>query len=164
MYELTLKYSDMFPKHKLDCCEVRAFVHKINLVDERPFKLPYRRMPPAHYQKLKVTLNEMEEKGIIQKSTSEFASPLVLVWKRNRDLSIWTDFRWLNARTVKDAYSLPHQADYLADLGGNALSITLDITSRFYNIPLHENHKTFTAFNSPVGLHKYNELMETRTF
>lgn len=127
-------------------------------MDERPFKLPYRRVPPAHYQKLRVMLNELEDKGIIRKSTSEFASPLVLVWKRNGELCICTDFRWLNARTVKDAYPLPHQADCLAALGGNTLFSTMDLTSGFYNVPLHEDHKKYTAFASPVGLHEYNRL------
>lgn len=158
MCNLVIKYADIFSKHKLDCGEVKDFVHKIHLVDERPFKLPYRRVPPAHYQKLRETLNEMEEKGIIRKSTSEFASPLVLVWKKNGDLRICTDFRWLNARTVKDAYPLPHQADCLAALGGNVLFSTMDLTSGFYNVPLHEDHKKFTAFASPVGLHEYNRL------
>jgi len=48
-------------------------------------------VPLAHYQKLWVMLKEMEEKGIIRKSASEFASPLVLVWKKNGDLHICTD-------------------------------------------------------------------------
>ncbi len=47
-----------------------------------PFRLPYRRIPPAHYQKLRIALTEMEEQGIIRKSVSEYASPLVLVWKK----------------------------------------------------------------------------------
>lgn len=64
------------------------------------------------------TLDEMEEKEIIRKSNSEFASALVLVWEKNGDLRICTDFRWLNARTVKDAHPLSHQADVLAALGG----------------------------------------------
>lgn len=158
MCRLTLKYSDIFSRDKLDCGEAKDFVHRIHLVDEKPFRLPYRRVPPAHFQKLRVVLSEMEEKGIIRKSTSEFASPLVLVWKKNGDLRICTDFRWLNARTVKDAHPLPHQADCLAALGGNALFSTMDLTSGFYNVPLHEDDKKFTAFSSPVGLHEYNRL------
>lgn len=125
-------------------------------MNERPFKLPYRHVPPAQYQKLRVTLNEMEERGIIRKSTSEFASQHVLVWKRNGDLCICTDFRWLNAQTV--AFPLLHQEDCLAALAGNALFSTMDLKSGFYNIPLHEDHKKFTAFASPVGLHEYNRL------
>ena len=158
MCKLSLQYADIFSRDSLDCGEATDFVHRIHLVDEKPFRLPYRRVPPGHFQKLRVALNEMEERGIIRKSKSEFASPLVLVWKKNGDLRICTDFRWLNARTVKDAYPLPHQADCLAAMGGNALFSTMDLTSGFYNVPLHEDDKKFTAFSSPTGLYEYNRL------
>jgi len=52
LVELLEKYNDIFSKHALDCGEARGFVHHIRLTDERPFRLPYRRVPPAHYQKL----------------------------------------------------------------------------------------------------------------
>ena len=100
----------------------------------------------------------MEEKEIIRKSSSEYASPLVLVWKKNGDLRLCTDFRWLNGRTVKDAHPLPHQADVLAALGGNSFFSTMDLTSGYYNVPLHEEDKKYTAFSSPLGLHEYNRL------
>lgn len=156
--DLVLEYESIFSRHSLDCGEVRDFVHRIRLVDERPFRLPFRRVPPSQYQKLRVALNEMEERGIIRKSVSEFASPLVLCWKKNGDLRICTDFRWLNARTVKDAHPLPHQEDCLAALGGNSFFSTMDLTSGFYNVPLHEDDKKYTAFTTPVGLHEYNRL------
>jgi hypothetical protein len=152
------QYESIFSRHKMDCGEAKEFVHRIHLVDDKPFRLPYRRIPPSQYEKLRMTLNEMEEKGIIQKSSSEYASALVLVWKRNGDLRVCTDFRWLNARTVKDAYPLPHQADALAALGGNALFSTMDLTSGFYNVPLHPDDRKYTAFSSPFGLHEYNRL------
>lgn len=100
----------------------------------------------------------MELKGIISKSVSEYASPLVLVWKKSGDLRICTDFRWLNAKTIKDAHPLPHQADCLAALGGNAFFSTMDLTSGFYNIPLHESDRRYTAFTTPLGLYDYNRL------
>lgn len=86
----------------MDCGEATDFVHRIRLVDDKPFRLPYRRVPPCHYDKLRTALNEMEELGIIRKSQSEYSSPLVLVVKPSGDLRICNDFRWLNARTVKD--------------------------------------------------------------
>lgn len=82
----------------------------------------------------------------------------MLVWKRNGDLRLCTDFRWLNKSTVKDAYPLPHQADCLAALGGNSLFSTMDLTSGFYNMPLHENDRKFSAFTTPMGLYEYNRL------
>ncbi|KAL0152835.1 hypothetical protein M9458_051856, partial [Cirrhinus mrigala] len=152
------KLLHIIEKDKMDCGEAKGFVHRINLTDDRPFRFPYRRIPPSQYAKLRTVLNEMEEKGIIRKSHSDYASPLVLVWKKNGDLRICTDFRWLNARTVRDAYPLPHQSDVLAALGGNAFFSTMDLTSGYYNVPLEEEHKKYTAFSSPFGLHEYNRL------
>ncbi len=100
----------------------------------------------------------MEERDIIRKSTSEYASPIVLVWKKNGNLRLCTDFRWLNARTVRDAHPLPHQADALAALGGNVFFSTMDLTSGYYNVEVHEEDKKFTAFTSPSGLYEYNRL------
>lgn len=82
------------------------------------------RVPPAHYQKLQQVLTDIEEQGIIRKSVSEYASPLVMVWKKD-------GFWWLNARTLKDAHPLPHHSDCLAALGVNTYFSTMDLTSGF---------------------------------
>lgn len=155
--QLLIEYQDIFSKHSLDCGEVKEYTHRIHLTDNRPFRLPYRRVPPAHYQKLRQVLTDMEQKGIIRKSSSEYASPLVMVWKKDGGVRICTDFRWLNVRTLKDAHPLPHQSDCLAALGGNCLFSTMDLTSGFFNIPMHEDDK-YTAFTTPLGLHEYNRM------
>lgn len=158
LVQLIMRHEDVFSKHKLDCGEAKEFVHRIRLSDDRPFRLPYRRVPPAQYQKLRSILSEMEEQDIIRKSNSEWASPLVLVWKKNGDLRVCVDYRWLNARTVKDAHPLPHQADCLAALGGNVIFSAMDLTSGFYNIVMSEEDKKFTAFTTPMGLYEFNRL------
>lgn len=80
---------------------------------------------------------------MICKSNSEYDSPLVLCRKKNSDLHVCTDFRWSNARTVKDAHPLPQQADCIAAMGGNAfLFCTMDLTIWFYNVPVHEDNNT----------------------
>lgn len=158
LVELVEEYQDIFSRHSLDCGKAEGFVHRIRLTDDRPFRMPYRRVPPAHYERLRQVLTEMEEVGIIRKSISEYASPLVMVWKKDGGLRICTDFRWLNARTLKDAHPLPHQADCLAALGGNAFFSTMDLTSGFYNIPMCEEDKKYTAFTTPVGLYEYNRM------
>lgn len=158
LVDLLARYESVFSRNSLDCGKAKDFVHRIRLSDSRPFRLPYRRLSPSHYEKLRLALNEMEERDIIRKSSSEYASPLVLVWKKNGDLRLCTDFRWLNARTIKDAHPLPHQADALAALGGNAFFSTMDLTSGYYNVEVHEEDKKFTAFTSPFGLYEYNRL------
>ncbi|XP_026092444.1 uncharacterized protein LOC113065403 [Carassius auratus] len=158
LVDLIEKYECIFSKHRLDCGKVEGYVHRIRLSDDRPFRLPYRRLPPNQYDKLRQALDEMEERDIIKRSSSEYASPLVIVWKRNGDLRLCTDFRWLNARTIKDAHPLPHQADALAALGGNIFFSTMDLTSGYYNVEVHEEDRKYTAFTSPFGLYEYNRL------
>lgn len=58
----------------------------------------------------------MDLRGIITKLVRECTSLLILVWKKSRDLRIYADFCWLNAKTVKDARPLPRQADCLPAL------------------------------------------------
>ncbi|KAK7906651.1 hypothetical protein WMY93_015263 [Mugilogobius chulae] len=158
LMQLVQKYEDVFSKNKLDCGSAKDIVHRIHLSDTRPFRLPYRRVPPGQYHKLREVLSEMEELEIIRKSNSEWASPLVLVWKKNGDLRICVDYRWLNARTIKDAHPLPHQADCLAALGGSAIFSAMDLTSGFYNIAMAEEDKKLTAFTTPMGLYEFNRL------
>ncbi|XP_055717354.1 uncharacterized protein LOC129810649 [Salvelinus fontinalis] len=158
LVQLIARYECIFSRNKLDCGKATGYVHRVRLSDTKPFRLPYRRLSPNHYDKLRQALDEMEEREVIRKSSSEYASPLVLVWKKSGDLRLCTDFRWLNARTVKDAHPLPHQADALAALGGNAFFSTMDLTSGYYNVEVHEDDKKFTAFTSPFGLYEYNRL------
>uniref|UniRef100_A0AAV2KT76 ribonuclease H n=1 Tax=Knipowitschia caucasica TaxID=637954 RepID=A0AAV2KT76_KNICA len=156
--ELIVEYESIFSRNKLDCGKATGYLHRIRVLDEKPFRLPCRRIPPTQYEKLRQALDEMEEREIIRKSSSEFASPLVLVSKKSGDLRICNDFRWLNARTVKDAHPLPHPADALAALGGNAFFSTMDLTSGYYNVEVHEEDKKYTAFSSPFGLYEYNRM------
>ncbi|XP_051757199.1 uncharacterized protein LOC127516500 isoform X1 [Ctenopharyngodon idella] len=158
LLQLIQRHQDVFSKHKLDCGKAKEFVHRIHLSDNRPFRLLYRRVPPAQYQTLRKVLSDMEEQEIIRKSCSEWASPLVLVWKKSGDLRVCVDYCWLNARTIKDAHPLPHQADCLAALGGNAIFSAMDLTSGFYNIAMAEEDKKLTAFTMPMGLFEFNRL------
>lgn len=93
LLQLIQKYEDIFARSKLDCGMAKDFVHCIHLSDQRPFRLPYR--CEGEYHKLRQVLTEMEERS------ERWASPLMLVRKKNGNLRIWVDYRWLNARTSK---------------------------------------------------------------
>lgn len=100
----------------------------------------------------------MEEREIIRKSSSKFASPLVLAWNKSGDMRVCNDFRWLNAQTIKDVHPLPHPADALAALGDNAYFSTMDLMSGYYNVEVHEADRKYTAITSPFGLYEYNHM------
>lgn len=158
LVNLIAEFQSIFSRDKLDCGKAVGCLHRIRVVDDKPFLLPCRHMPPTQYEKLKGALDEMEEREIIRKSSSDFESPLVLVWKKSGDIRICNDFRWLNAQTIKDTHPLPHPADALAALGGNVFFSTMDLTSGYYNVEVHKEDRKYTAFTSPFGSYEYNRM------
>ena len=58
-------------------------------------------------KRLQKHLQEMLEIGAIRRSNSPWASPVVLVQKKDGGLRFSIDLRKLNNRIIKDAQSLP---------------------------------------------------------
>ncbi len=88
--------------------------HKIELVpDGKPFKQQVRRVPVHLRAEFEENLKSMLDRGIIRRSKSEFASPVVLVRKKNGQLRICIDYRRLNSITKKDSFPLPNMDDLI---------------------------------------------------
>jgi hypothetical protein len=61
---------------------------------------PYR-MPLCEREKVKTTIDDLLKNGIIRESTSPFASPVLLVHKKDDGSRLWLDYRAFNEITVK---------------------------------------------------------------
>ena len=100
-------------------------------------------------------IRRMEEAGIIQRSYSLWASPVVIVGKKGEEKRFCVDYRKLNAVTKVDAYPLPRIDDLLDSLGGATWFSTIDLASRFWQISMHEEDIKKTAFITPSGLYEF---------
>ena len=104
------------------------------------------------YEEVKKHLWAMLKIGAIRKSNSPWASAVVLVRKKDGSLRFCIDLRWLDAHTIKDAYSLPHIKKTLDCLGGARIFMSLDLNSGYWQVEMDEASKELTAFTvGPLG-------------
>ena len=107
LQDLICKWKAVFSTGATDLGYTRLVEHEINLTDDKPYREPYRRIPPSMFDEVREHLREMLEIGAIRESSSPYSSNLVLVRKSDGSLRLCIDYRGVNRKTIKDAHSLP---------------------------------------------------------
>ena len=97
----------------------------------------------------------MQECGIIEPSASKWASPIVLVKKKDGTLRFCVDYRWLNSVSQADAYPMPRVDELIDRLGGARFITTLDLTCGYWQVPVSPPK---TAFTTPFSLYQFNVM------
>ena len=83
----------------------------------------------------------MEKEGIIERSSSELAAPIVLVKKKDGTLRMCVDYRRLNFLSRVDAY--PMRVDDLIDRLGDAKFVSTLVLSRgYWQVPVSEDTRS----------------------
>ena len=100
----------------------------------------------------------MLEKGVIEQSTSPWASPIVLVQKKDGTIRFCVDYRKLNNVTCKDAYPLPRVDDTLDTLFGSQWFSTIDLVSGYWQVEIEEPDRPKTAFCATEGLFQFRVM------
>ena len=120
--------------------------HEINTQGAMPIKQYARRVPHAMKGKVKDLVEEMLRKDVIQSTHSPWASPIVLVAKKDGSTRFCVDYRRLNAVTKPDVFPLPRIDDCLDVLEGVRYFSTLDLDSGFWQVKMQEESAEKTAF------------------
>ena len=153
--ELFVKFHHIFALEDMELGKTDMVKHVIRLDDQTPFRERYRRIPPHQYDEVKKHLKEMLEIGPIRKSQSPWASAVVLVRKKDGVLRFCINLRRLNARTIKDAQTLPRIEDSLDSLNGAVIFTSLDLKSGYWQVELDEESIPYTAFTvGPLGFYE----------
>ena len=100
----------------------------------------------------------MQEQGVIQPSQSPWASPIVLVQKKDGSIRFCIDYRKVNKVTRKDSYPLPKVDDLLDSLAGAQWFSTLDLASGYWQVEVHPQHREKTAFTTGQGLYEFRVM------
>ena len=124
-----------------------------------PLCQPYRRQNPAVRREEMAQVQQMLASEVIRPSNSPWASPVVMVKKKDGSLRFCVDFHQLNTATIKDAHPLPRIDDLLNALHGARWFSTLDLKSGYWQVPIMERDKEKTAFRTSSGqLYEFNQV------
>lgn len=90
-----------------------------------------------------------------QPSISEYASPVVLVRKKDGTTRLCVDYRQINKKIVKDRYPLPLIEDQLDMLQDAKIFTTLDLKNGFFHVLLDKDSRKYTSFIIPDGQYEF---------
>ncbi len=152
------EYHDIYSKDETDLGCTHLTEHMIDTGNSPPIKQHPHRTPIALANEEKAEIEKLQTQGIIEESTSPWASPIVLVKKKNGKLRLCVDYRKVNAVTTKDAYPLPRTQDCLDAMSNATIFSTLDMTSGYNQIPVREGDIQKTAFITKHGLFQYKTM------
>ena len=158
LYNLLLQYSGIFAIDEHDFGHAKTIKHQINTGSSTPIRQQTRRVPRAHRQEAKHLVESMLNNKIITPSSSPWASPVVLVRKKDGSLRFCVDYRKINAITRKDAYPLPRVDDTLDALACCKWFTTLDLLSGYWQVEVDEKDREKTAFATPDGLFEFTRM------
>ena len=158
LFSLLVGYADVFAGIPEDFGRTSKITHQIATGEATPVKQRTRRIAPAQRQEVRKLLQSMLDQKVIQPSSSPWASPIVLVRKKNGSYRFCVDYRKVNSITRKDAYPLPRVDDILDALAGSELFTMLDLISGYWQVEVAPKDRPKTAFCTIEGRYEFNVM------
>lgn len=154
--DLISEYDDIFTDPKFLPPPRLGFDHKIPLKEgSTPVNLRPYRYSIIQKDIVDKFVDEMLTQGIIQYSNNPYASPAVLVRKKDGSWRLCVDYRRLNQQTVKDRFPIPLIEDLMDELGGSAVYSKLDLRSGYHQLRMEQGEEYKTAFKTHAGHFEY---------
>src|SRR2546421_3442906 len=133
-------------KHKIDTGEYEPIAGKPYKTNDEKKKI------------IKEEIEEMEKSGIIRRSYSPWASPVVIIDKKDGSKRFCIDFRKVNDITKTDAHPLPRIDDLLEQFRTARYFSSMDLASGYWQVEMDEQDKEKTAFTCHLGLYEFNVM------
>ncbi|XP_014677616.1 PREDICTED: uncharacterized protein K02A2.6-like [Priapulus caudatus] len=155
---LLQEYAGLFTAPGEQLGHTEMVKHRIDTGAYYPTKQAPRRCPLARQEILNVEVDKMLASGTVRPSSSPWASPVVLVTKKDGSTRFCIDYRKLNDVTRKDAYPLPRIDDTLDSLDGTSWFSTLDFTSGYWQVEMDPEDAAKTAFGTRRGFYEVSVM------
>ncbi|KAK9537970.1 hypothetical protein VZT92_005538 [Zoarces viviparus] len=132
--------------------------HKLRLNKDAPGRQRSYRIPERLVVELQKEIKLMLELGIIEVSSSDWCSPVVLVPKKDDSLRFCIDFRYLNSVSHFDPYPMPRIDDLVERVGRAKYITTLDLSKGYWQVALAPEARELTAFRTPFGMYHFKVM------
>ena len=156
--DMLLSREKVFSVNESDIGKASVTEHKIVLNDSAPIYQRPRRVRQPINDEIEKQCRELTEADIIEPTTSPWSSPIVPIRKKDGTIRLCVDYRKLNAVTVPDKFPVPNLLDSIFGLGGTKFFTKLDLIRGYYQIPLEESSKQYTAFSTNRGHWQFKRL------
>ncbi|OWZ04254.1 hypothetical protein PHMEG_00023869 [Phytophthora megakarya] len=124
----------------------------IDVNNPDPIKQRARRIPLRYLQKLYELLKGLLKAGLIAFSDSPWASPIVIVLKKNgEDIRLCIDYKMVNTVTAILEYAMPLVDDLLTELESYLWFCSLDAASGFWAILMTMRARMVSTFVCALG-------------
>ena len=111
----------------------RVYDHTIPLLPQAvPVNSKPYRYSPGHKDEIECQVKELLDAGLNSHSSSPFASPVLLVQKKDGSWRFCVDYRKLNDLTIKNRFPLPIIEEILDELVGPQFFTKLDMTAGYH--------------------------------
>lgn len=127
----------------------------IKLIDETPISQRPRRLAHEEQKIVDEQIRDWLENGIIEESRSPFASPTVVVPKKDGRHRVCIDYRRVNQKIIRDHYPLPLIEDQLDRLAQARVYSTLDMKDSYFHVTIDEDSRKYTGFVTPTGQYQF---------
>lgn len=155
LIKLLRKFSDSVARNVTELGKVNNHEMVINVTDPRPIQCRPFRSSYSDKPIIRDMVNELLANNIVRESNSPYASPALLVDKKNGEKRLCIDYRALNKVTVKDKYPMPRIEDLVDRLQGSECFTSLDLKSGYYQILMSTESIPKTAFITEDGHYEF---------
>src|SRR6266498_4459181 len=158
--ELLKEFEDIISTDENPKLERTGIIKHEIKVTENPIKgRPYPVKDNKKEKWMKEKIDRMLKDGIIKKSKSSWASPVVLVSKKDESIRFCVDYKKTNVITIVDAHLLPIVNDTVDKIGGKKYYTSIDLVSGYWQIEVDKNSQDITAFVTLWGLYQFNVML-----
>ena len=149
-------FSDVFPKSPTDfgSCLLLPFEITVTSNSSPVASRPYRINLPTS-KKVDAVLDKLLAAGLIQHSTSPWASPAVVIPKKAGDIRITVNYKKLNKLSILGQLPISRVDEVLDRLGTGRIFSLFDPVSSFHQITVHKDTIPLTAFCTPTRLFEW---------